>query len=158
MMRPLPECVLSGDPEIERRFWRKAAVRAANECWPWEATCRNGYGQFFIDKRGFVASRVAWGIANRTDPGQLLVCHRCDNPPCVNPAHLFLGTASENQQDMLRKGRGAGGMAPKRIKITAEQAAEIRNDPRILREIAADYGLSVSGAHAVKTGLCWRHP
>jgi hypothetical protein len=89
------------------RFWEKVHVGAPDECWPWIAH-RNvdGYGMFRFEGdaqmgRAHVAS---WRIANG-DTGGLFVLHHCDNPPCCNPAHLFLGTQQENIQDMHHKGR-----------------------------------------------------
>lgn len=91
------------------RFWSKVLVGGAGECWLWLA-CRNknGYGLFRYKGdpphnigRAHVA---AWRIVNG-DTGGLHVLHRCDNPPCCNPEHLFLGTQQENIEDMHRKGR-----------------------------------------------------
>lgn len=97
-------------------------------CWDWIGfRGKNGYGQFYIGKIPFIAHRVSWAIANgKTDPIPLL--HKCDNPACVNPAHLFLGTLSDNTQDMLRKGRcnPPHGERSGSAKFTWEQVQEIR--------------------------------
>lgn len=87
-------------------LWKYVAVGAPDECWPWTAaTRRRGYGIFTVNRRNFVAHRLAFQVATGIDPGELLVCHTCDNPPCCNPAHLFLGTNSDNMRDMVAKGR-----------------------------------------------------
>jgi len=95
--------------DIEERFWD--FVLLDDECWLWAgALRRKGYGQFGVCA-GFVlcAHRMAWLLANLGPiPANLMVCHHCDVPRCVNPAHLFLGTNRENMHDALRKGRPLG--------------------------------------------------
>jgi hypothetical protein len=95
----------------EDRFWRYVKRNGPLECWPWIgpiAKYRRGYGQFKRDgRRGKSenAHRLAWEFTHGVPPDHLFVCHRCDNPPCCNPAHLFLGTPKENHDDMVSKGR-----------------------------------------------------
>src|SRR5688500_12424982 len=86
--------------------WKRVAVGASDECWPWQgAVTGTGHGRFWIAGRPHGPHRVAYQLATGTDPGDLFVCHRCDNPPCCNPAHLFLGSARDNARDALKKGR-----------------------------------------------------
>lgn len=94
---------------IEERFWSKVDQRGPNDCWPWlGARHERGYGRFILGERNRRANRVAWEIANaRPVPDGMLVCHSCDNPPCVNPAHLWIGTLADNARDMVAKGRHA---------------------------------------------------
>jgi hypothetical protein len=95
---------------IEVRFWRLARRRAANECWPWTGTkTPKGYGTITEDGRDRRAPQVAWEIANHQPfPRGKIACHSCDNPSCVNPAHIWPGTYAENIRDMVSKGRSAG--------------------------------------------------
>lgn len=89
---------------LEERFWPKVDRRGPDECWPWLAQRqqrRGNYGRF----RDRMAHRVAYELHYGVAPGELMVCHTCDNPPCVNPAHLWLGSAAENVEDCIRKGR-----------------------------------------------------
>jgi len=136
-------------PQDVLRFWKKVHIRDLNECWPWKASrTLRSYGLLGIRRGGnrrvnsmFLAHRVAWTISNNPIPPGLCVLHRCDNPPCCNPAHLFLGTPADNTQDANQKGRLAHGdksaarKHPERVprgeghtmhKLTDEQVREIR--------------------------------
>ena len=89
---------------ITERFWDK--VRVTGGCWMWtSARDRWGYGRFRTEVSHVGAHRMAWMLAVGLIPGDLCVLHRCDNPSCCNPDHLFLGTAKDNIHDAMRKGR-----------------------------------------------------
>ena len=94
------------------RFWSKVnRVEDPDECWEWIPKARHkfGYGIFMDRPYGTKkAHRVAWELTNGEIPNGLMVLHTCDNPPCCNPNHLFLGTAQDNSLDMMSKGRGRG--------------------------------------------------
>src|SRR4030043_140451 len=86
------------------RFWEK--VNKTNSCWLWTASgTAQGYGRFRIGHKKQLAHRISWEIHNGPIPIGMLVCHKCDNPPCVNPHHLFLGSISDNTKDMYLKKR-----------------------------------------------------
>lgn len=91
----------------EKRFWSRVDKRGPDECWEWRgARNENGYGWLnTVASPSMLANRVAYHFATGIDPGPLLVCHSCDNPPCCNPRHLWLGTHSDNMADMHAKGR-----------------------------------------------------
>lgn len=94
---------------FEERFWSKVHILGPDDCWVWTAArLKRGYGVIGRGGRGQkgsrLAHRIAYELSNEPIPDGLLVCHRCDNPPCCNPSHLFIGTGKDNAQDALRKG------------------------------------------------------
>lgn len=120
--------ILARTRPLADRFWEK--VRRTNGCWLWMgSTNSNGYGQITRGPRPHLAHRIAWELTHGSIPDGLCVLHDCpdgDNPRCVNPEHLFLGTQCDNIEDMVRKGRHA---APERLpqtKLTAPIVREIR--------------------------------
>jgi len=92
---------------VEVRFWAKVAVKESNECWEWLAgKDKDGYGRFRYGKQKARANKVAWEITNGSIPTGRLICHTCNNPKCVNPNHLYLGTHKSNVDDRQNSGNG----------------------------------------------------
>lgn len=88
------------------RFFSKVVKNPDNGCWEWTgAHGPAGHGQFVVDHKKVVASRFSWELHFGKIPDGMEVCHKCDNPPCVNPEHLFLGTQGDNMRDCSAKGR-----------------------------------------------------
>jgi hypothetical protein len=137
------------------RFWKK--VLKTQTCWIWMGGHNEaGYGTFFrYDKDGngrFInAHRFSWEICHGTIPFGKQILHKCDNPRCVRPDHLAIGTQSENILDSMAKERFPS------CKVKATDIIAIRNDPRSQTKIARDYGTTRSCIQHIKSGRSWRH-
>jgi hypothetical protein len=139
-----------------------------NGCWNWSKSRwpNGGYGVFYYDG-GNRAHRASWVIHNGPIPDGMVVCHTCDNPPCVNPAHLFVGTQADNVRDRHKKGRTV--ISPKfsQVKLRGEEhvCAKLSDDKvRMIRsstlsnqEFAALFGVTPQTIHAVRAGKTWKH-
>jgi hypothetical protein len=146
---------------LEDRFWSKVQRGGPDECWPWTASKTDeGYGSFkwSVERR---AHRAAWILTRGPIPDGLDVCHTCDNPPCCNPAHFFLGTNGDNNADRHAKGRSgsARGEQNGNAKLTASAVLEIRAARKRgvrLIDLATQFGVSIAVVHAAATGKTWR--
>jgi hypothetical protein len=157
--RPVLSAV-QGNPTLEKRFWAKVRRAGPSECWLWTATISKwGYGGIKIGKAVFMAHRVSFAMANQQEPGDMLVCHSCDTPACVNPAHLWLGSDRDNHRDMMAKGRWRGnGVKGERhmwTKLTAEQVLYIKTSPELGYRIAEKFGVAKSTVSAIRKGHNW---
>ena len=150
---------------------KKYAIRDVdpNGCWGWAASFRTGgYGQVCVDGRSYAAHRVSYAVHYGVDPGELEVCHACDNPPCTNPKHLFLGTQAENLADGRNKGRIKGSRRSRnagtyngQAKLSDAQVDEIRAAVRggmTQRRAAAIYGVSNQHISRIVRGKKWAKP
>ncbi len=158
------------------RFWSK--VDTSGECWEWTgAHSFGGYGQMSVPgpppQRPVRAHRISYELANGPIPDGMCVLHHCDNPPCVRPDHLFLGTLRDNSQDMSSKGRSRRGRTaerPDRIKrgselpqaqLTADDVRAIRaaydSSRGIYRRLGRQYGVSWGTIRHVIMRETWRH-
>lgn len=101
-MIPIPELT----PSDIVRLWSGIDVRGPADCWPWlRTTVGDGYGRLMVNSQNYVATRIIWRHWHGIDPGDLLVCHTCNNPPCCNPNHLFLGDWVDNTNHAFSLGR-----------------------------------------------------
>ena len=145
---------------LTERFDAKYTRGHVGGCWLW-AGCltAHGYGRFFSDGKSQGAHRYSYERFVRPIPEGLFVCHHCDTPNCVNPAHLFLGTSADNMRDMKEKGRAraAKGEANSFAKLNDEKVRAIRADGRLLREIAPDYGVTMAAVSLIKNRINWSH-
>jgi hypothetical protein len=148
------------------RFWSKVAFTAnANKCWEWKAGLRkDGYAQFRMGgAKGTMlkAHRVAYELTHNASPGDLYVCHSCDNRKCVNPNHLFLGTDEDNKQDMMNKGRQSKGEKQGRHKLSLDQVILIRqlsaNEGISNAQLGRQFGVTKGAIRAVIVRDSWRN-
>jgi hypothetical protein len=152
-------------PSADERFWSK--VDRAGDCWLWTGSKDGrGYGHFQpVNGRGMGAHRWSYARAYGPIPQSLYVCHHCDNPSCVNPAHLFLGTASDNQQDSIRKGRAylipplaLSGEENPCVKLQEAQVLEIlRRHSEPLTELAKEFGVTKHAVWRIRHRKTWKH-
>lgn len=129
------------------------------ECAEWLSTRnRLGYGTMKVAGKTKLAHRVSYERSVGSIPEGLCVLHRCDNPPCINPGHLFLGTRYDNTQDMISKGRmrKAHGESHTSAKLTLEQVLKIREDKRSGNVLAIEYGVNRSTINRARSGKNWR--
>lgn len=104
------------DKNVEERFWSKVSKCECDKCWEWTASLNSkGYGRMNMQGRTGLSHRLSWLIHFSEIPDGLDVLHHCDNPKCVNPNHLFLGTHSDNMRDMVKKGRNGAVTHPERL-------------------------------------------
>lgn len=138
------------------RFWSRVNVGNAGDCWPWSgSTNANGYGVFAGEK----AHRVAYQQFNGEIPEGMIVMHRCDNPSCVNPSHLAMGTQADNVRDCIEKGRRndlRGHLHP-RARFTPDQIRAIRTSGKMGKELAGEYGTSRSVISQIRTYVTYRN-
>jgi hypothetical protein len=141
---------------IEERFFIK--VEKGQSCWNWiAAQTRRGYGKFSVDGLMLRAHRFSYERFCGDIPDGMLVCHTCDNPSCVRPEHLFLGTNADNVADKCSKGRQCRGVTHGRAKLTEADVRVIRLDPRSIRIVAADFGVDCSLISRVRNFKAWSH-
>lgn len=153
------------DLSVEEKMSFLAKVdnsRDENKCWPWKASkLSNGYGQLTIKQMHFLAHRISWFIYCGRIPSGLNVLHKCDNPSCVNPNHLFLGTQKENMKDKVDKGRAYTGIHKGEKnpanKLTADDVRDMRSKNGTLKEIAKEYGVSFGLIGHIKSKRLWKH-
>ncbi len=148
------------------RFKASATVSLVSECLEWgKGTDKNGYGYINLGRAHYPAHRVAYFLAHGEQPAEMLVCHKCDNPKCVLPAHLFLGTPKDNTDDMVRKGRSrftingtfARGERQGSSKLTEIQVREILTSDQTGASLARKFGVSKALVCMIRRGLWWKH-
>lgn len=132
----------------------RAAPGDPNECWVWPGKpATNGYGRVV----GRYAHRVSHEAFIGPIPEGQGVLHRCDNPPCWNPAHLFAGTALANNRDRVEKGRGYHGERHHSAKLTPDDVRAIRASDLSGPALAKQYGVQFSAIYKIKDGRSWAH-
>lgn len=169
------QCRYAAYGTLEDRFWKR--VEKTDTCWGWSGPFnRKGYGWLTVNRRPFLAHRFSYQLHIGPIPDDMFVCHHCDNPACVRPEHLFLGTNLDNMRDMYAKGRGPTGQRsgrhthPERTargerqgsaKLTEAKVREIRQRFAAggisQTALAAEYGVDRSTVGWIIRGKHWRH-
>jgi len=153
---------------IEVRFWK--SVKKTKTCWNWTGYTREGYGAIGYHGKQPSVHRVSWEIHYGPIPEGLYVCHKCDNPLCVNPRHLFLGTHQDNMQDMMAKGRNGAITHPEKAprgerngmaKLTKDLVLEIRSRYAVgeisQRALGEEYGVDQGLICGIVNRRGWKH-
>lgn len=148
--------------DIIERFYEKLEIVTDSGCWIWTgATDPKGYGRFMTTNgRAVLAHRFSWEVTNGEITDGLYVLHRCDVPPCVNPAHLFLGSPADNTADMMKKGRCRVGENDSKSILTTANVIEIKGRlalREVVKTIAASFAVSEGTINSIKYGRSWRH-
>jgi hypothetical protein len=159
-------------PEAEKvkRFWSRVATAGNDDCWLWTAAKHTqGYGLCSY-RPNARAHRVAWELTKGPIPPGMMVCHKCDNPPCCNPNHLFIGTNTDNVVDMelKRRSKHVKGESHGASKLSEADVAEIRRryKPRVghrpnsgvsQKKLAEEYGVHRATIQLILSGKNWKH-
>lgn len=150
----------------EESFW--AHVTKTNQCWIWNGTTQNmRYGVFWVRKKRILAHRYSLELVGDKPRRNQVVSHKCDNPLCVKPSHLFIGSQADNLHDMFQKGRGnQSGLELGRGKkgedspmhrLTTEQVKEIKSSKDGVMIIAKRYNIAHSSISNIRNGKAWKH-
>jgi hypothetical protein len=155
-------CTYNNSDDPQKQFWDR--IRKTETCWVWIGGCHsNGYGSTIFRKKQMHAHRLSWEINCGPIPDGMMVCHRCDNPPCVRPDHLFLGDAGDNSRDRTSKGRQyirRGEDVPS-AKLVGAQIKEIRlqfaTGAFSQQALADAFGVSRRNIRLIVRQETWKH-
>lgn len=144
--------------DIAIRLERNSIPEPNSGCRIWIGSVTSGgYGNVGVERSTKRAHRVAWELVHGTVPDNLFVCHKCDNRLCINDDHLFVGTRSDNMQDMIRKGRANYPLGSKATasKLTESEVIEIVKDRRTNETVASAYGVHEDTVRDIRKGRSW---
>lgn len=132
-----------------------------NGCWPWlKGRNERGYGQFSDGEKNQGSHRIMWSLENGAEiPDGMVVCHTCDNPPCCNPAHLFLGTNLDNSRDMVHKRRSCFGVKNNKARLSVDQVKDIKTRLALgqnQKAMAKEIGIPYLTINRIARGNLWK--
>ncbi len=153
---------------LEQRFWEKVDVHGLDDCWKWLGyTSGSGYGQIGVEGKTKYATHVLFYLRHGHWPPRLrLICHHCDNPICLNPKHLYLGTYKSNVRDMMQRRRNHyvtfKGEQHSNAKLTEREVREIRRlvssgKRGIQAKLSRRFKVDPSTISCIKLGKLWAH-
>ena len=160
-----PNIVLQGSrykifPTLKESFEAKFLKGNDSECWNWAAHTNNGYGQLTFRGKVYVASRISYEVYVAPLKNELHICHKCYNPLCVNPKHLFAGSVKDNMRDMVNKNRSAKGSRHSQAKLNESSVKEIK---KLLKQnlshskIAELFDVKREAISKINQGTRWSH-
>ena len=148
------------------KFWDRVIVKSDNECWEWQGpTAGKGYGFFCSNGKSEYAHRYSYSLRNGPIPSNIgyhgnCVCHTCDNPICVNPNHLFLGSNLDNVKDRDSKGKNPAGERNGQAKLKEKEVLEIRKlseQGKTQQYIADIFGVTQSNVECIVNRKSWKN-
>lgn len=147
---------------VKVRFWSK--VKKTDGCWLWVGGARNpaGYGQFKFNGKQIAAHRFSYAVTHNDDPQGFVICHHCDNPQCVNPDHIYKGTATDNAADRENRGRSNRPVGENRsdTKLTNAQVLRMRelysNGEQSIYGLSSKFGVVAQNVHEIVTGKLYK--
>ena len=149
---------------LESRFWERVTPGAPDECWLWPVPPSHTYGRIRSEQyrggKNVPTHRLSWEIHFGPIPDGMIVCHKCDTPACVNPAHLFLGTTADNMKDREEKGRHGFYDQSVLSPLSSEQVVDIRQrhaQGETQSALAREYGVCLNTVHKIVHRRSWRH-
>ena len=149
---------------FEIRFWSKVAKKSDDECWEWQAYKhpQKHYGYFYVNKRyrNVRAHRIAYELTYGKISKEAQVLHKCDNPSCVNPTHLFIGTHQDNVNDKVNKGRQMKGEQQPLSKLTNENVKYIKQSLKngvAKVQLAKQFNVDYYTIYYIEKGRLWKH-
>lgn len=152
---------LHGGIPANARFWYQ--VEQTPTCWLWKGSLKGqkGYGAIKVKDKKIAAHRFSWQLRYGLEiPKGYFLCHTCDNPQCVNPEHLFLGTPKDNSQDAISKNRMAIGSKNANARLNEEMVISIRkrfDDGETYSSLAKEFGVTWAAIKGIVVRTSWRH-